>query len=224
MLIYDDLLKNNDNDYLEKQTKVFQTKLERKLDLNNADDKWLAVAYVYAKQQGLKEYQCRSFASELTLFITNQLYMTDVDLIYREHSLDSFLNKKFIEMQKAADNEQELWFDFIKYLVGFYKSDYSWKYERVNKFMKFTCSIKEKQMFNDLPAVKPKQKFLLLLKYFDYSLKELDYERVSADYDEAYSINLTLGEYERFMSAAGESKAEKFRNLLYYYYKSNWLL
>lgn len=218
MLNYTDLI-NDDNTMIEKRTKAFQTKLQNKLDLNNADDKWLAVSYLFALDNGLKDYKARSFASELTLLLTNKLYDTDVSLQYNETKLDKHFNDKWEEIRKNVNAENEAWQHLIIYMLNFYKSEHSWKYERVTKNLKFKVTSEEREMFYNLPAAKPKQKFINLLLDFDYGLKGLQYERRGSD-DSSYGVNLTIGEYERFMSVIGNSKSEKFRNLLYFYYQN----
>ena len=219
MLKYDDLLKNKDNNYLQSKTKILQTKLSRPLDLNNPNDKWLAVTYVYAIRHKLREYQARSFASELTLFLTGQLYDTDVYLVYREAELDSHLFRVFDNIKKEH-NSKEAYLELIKYMLDFYQSDKSWKYERVSKYLQFRCTTEEKQMYKDIP-MKPKQTLLYLLKTFDYTLQELDYERRGQGLDTTWSINLTPSEYYQFLEVLGDTKTDKFLNLLYFYYLIN---
>lgn len=218
ILKYDNLLTRYDNKTLQAKTKTFQTRLSRPLDLNNPDDKWLAVTYVYARRNKLREYQARSFASELTLFLTGRLYDTDVYLVYREYELDSHLFRVFEKIKKQY-NGKEAYFELIKYMLDFYQSDKSWKYERVSKYLQFRCTKEEKQMYKDIP-MKPKQTFLHLLKTFDYTLQELDYERKGQGLDTSWSINLTPSEYYKFLEVLGDTKTDKFLNLLYFYYQN----
>ena len=218
-LEYTDLLRNVDNNYLQHQTKVMQTKLGKPLDLSDENDKWLAVSYVYALNKGLREYQARSFASELTLFLTKKLYDTDVYFVYREEELDAHFYKEHIALsQKYFSNDKEFYLQFIAYMIYFYKSEESWKYERVSKYLQFKVSSLEKEMYNSIP-MKPKQTFIHLLHIFDYDLKEFEYTRKSYDLDTTCSINLTPSEYYQFMQVLGSTKTDKFLNLLYFYYK-----
>lgn len=217
MIKYEDLIQNTDNEYLQEQTKVMQTKLERPLDMESEDDKWLAVTYLYALDNQLLEYQARSFASELTLFITGKLYDTDVYYVYREDWLDSYLFKRFNEMQKQYAKE-EFWQSFIDYMIDFYQSKEIWKYERVSKYLHFRCSTKEREMFDSIPSQKPKQRFFYLLENYDYNIKSIEYRRYAEELDTDFSINLTPSEYYKFMSIVGDNKTDKFLNMLYYWY------
>ena len=219
MILYEDLVKDHSIGYLKERTKVLQSKLKKELDLNNPNDKWLAVSYVYAINNKLAEYQARSFASELTLFITGELYDTDVYLVYREYELDSYLFKKFEEIQRNSLNRRDTFLKLIKYMLDFYSSKDSWKYERVSKYLQFRCTKEEKEMYKDIPY-KPKQTFLHLLETFDYTLTSLEYKRKGVGLDTTWSINLTPSEYYQFLKVLGETKTDKFLNLLYFYYQS----
>ncbi|MBP5424073.1 MAG: hypothetical protein J6Y78_16695, partial [Paludibacteraceae bacterium] len=74
------------------------------INLDNEVDKWIVCSYTYALDNGLKDYQARSFASEFTLLKTGSIVNTDVNLIYREDWLDSFLCDKFKEILKQNNN------------------------------------------------------------------------------------------------------------------------
>ena len=218
MLEYEDLLENINDDYFKKQTKILEQNTGR-LNLYDPNDKWIAVTYTFAKKNGLKEYQARSFASELTLFLTEKIYDTNVNLVYREDWLDSYLYTKFEEISKNYEFlDKTFWITFIEYLLEFYSTSASWKYERVSKFLQFRVTKEEKEIFDEIPKPKPKQRFIYLLENFDYSLKEMEFKRVGYDLSENWSINLSVSEYEKFMSVTGESKTGKFLNLLYYWY------
>ena len=220
MLKYEDLLENINEEYFKKQTKILEQNTGS-LDLYDPNDKWIAVTYTFAKKKGLKEYQARSFASELTLFLTDKIYDTNVNLVYREDWLDSYLYNKFDEIKEHYEIlDKNFWLEFIDYLLGFYSSSASWKYERVSKFLQFRVTKKEKEIFDKIPKPKPKQKFLYLLENFDYTIREMDFKRLGDDISETWSINLTVGEYEKFMTVTGDSKTNKFLNLLYYWYSN----
>lgn len=218
MIRYEDLLPNVADGYLQFQTKRLQENTG-KLDMKNQEDKWLAVTYIYALNNQLKEYQARSFASELTLFITNKIYNTDVSFAYREDWIDSYFYDKFQELEKKHKTKnKEFWNEFIDFMIQFYKSNQSWKYERVSKYLQFRITEKERGMFNLIPKDKPKEKFIYLIECFDYDLEDIEFSRDDGDLDRNFSINLTVGEYDRFMQVLGKTKTQKFLNLLYYWY------
>lgn len=218
MLKYEDLLPEATNEFLEFQTKTLQENAG-KLDMENSEDKWLAVTYIYGLNNQLKEYQARSFASELTLFLTNKIYNTDVGFVYREDWIDSHFYERFEKLNEKHENKnKEFWKEFIDYMLKFYKSSISWKYQRVSKYLQFRITDNEKAMFNEIPKDKPKEKFIYLLECYPYNLKELDTERDEGVLDRTFSINLTVGEYERFMQVLGDTKTQKFLNLLYYWH------
>ena len=210
MLKYEELLKDTKEETLTKNKRELEP-LTKKLDLNNPDDKWLLVTYTYAKNNGLTGYKARSFASELTLFLTGQIYNTAVELYYDEARLDSHLYKKFNEIGNI--------YKFINYLVDFYNGSESWYYEHIRKYLQFRLTEEEKQMFYDIPISKPKQKFLYLLKYFDYTCNGVEYER-NGELSTYFAINLTSSEHQKFLSVAGDTKTDKFLNLLYFYYQN----
>ena len=210
MLKYEELLKDTKEETLTKNKRELEP-LTKKLDLNNPDDKWLLVTYTYAKNNGLTGYKARSFASELTLFLTGKIYDVGVNLYYDEARLDSHLYKKFNEI-KSIDK-------FINYLVDFYNGSESWYYEHIRNYLQFRLTEEEKQMFYDIPISKPKQKFLYLLKGFDYNCNGVEYER-NGELSTYFAINLTSSEHQKFLSVAGDTKTDKFLNLLYYYYQN----
>ena len=218
MLKYEDLLPNATNEFLVLHTKSLQENVG-KLDMKNSGDKWLAVTYIYGLNNQLKDYQARSFASELTLFLTNKIYNTDVGFVYREDWIDSYFYERFEKLNEKYENRDKVfWKEFIDYMLKFYKSNFSWKYQRVSKYLQFRITETEKAMFNEIPKSKPKEKFTYLLEYYPYNLKELDISRDQGDLDRTFSINLTVGEYERFMQVLGDTKTQKFLNLLYYWH------
>lgn len=214
-LKYDELLKDTKEETLTKNKRELEP-LTKKLDLNNPDDKWLLVTYTYAKNNGLAGYKARSFASELTLFLTGQIYHTAVELYYDEARLDSHLYKKFNEIGNI--------YKFINYLVDFYNGSDSWYYEHIRHYLQFKLTDKEKEMFYDIPISKPKQKFLHLLGCWDYSLEGVDFVRDSLELSSYFAINLTASEHQQFLKVAGATKTDKFLNLLYYYYQRQGLI
>ena len=218
MIQYEDLLPNVTNEYLAGQSKFLQEHIGN-LDMENPNDRWLAVTYIYGLDNGLKEYQARSFASELTLFLTKQLYNTDVGLVYREDWIDSHFYAKFESLNKKYGNKsKEFWKEFIEYMITFYSTSLSWKYERVGKYLKFRINAAEKEMFEMIPKKKPKERFIYLLEYYPYDISEVEIHRKPGGLDKEFAINLTRGEYDRFMQVLGSTKTQKFLNLLYYWY------
>ena len=211
MLKYEDLIKNTKEEKIKKNKRELEQYTTKILDWNDIDDNWLISTYTYAKENGLQSYQARSFASELTLFLTGKIYDVGVKLYYDEARLDSHLYKKFNEI-KSIDK-------FINYLVDFYNGSESWYYEHIRKYLQFRLTEEEKKMFYDIPISKPKQKFLYLLKGFDYNCKGVEYER-NGELSTYFAINLTSSEHQKFLSVAGDTKTDKFLNLLYYYYQN----
>ena len=211
MLKYDDLIKNTKEEKIKKNKRELEQYTTKILDWNDIDDNWLISTYTYAKNNGLTGYKARSFASELTLFLTGKIYDVGVNLYYDEARLDSHLYKKFNEI-KSIDK-------FINYLVDFYNGSESWYYEYIRNYLQFRLTEEEKQMFYDIPISKPKQKFLYLLKGFDYNCNGVEYER-NGELSTYFAINLTSSEHQKFLSVAGDTKTDKFLNLLYYYYQN----
>lgn len=209
MLNYENLI--NDRNKIKKAKRELEQYTKRNLNLENADDKWLATTYAYAKEQGLRDYKARSFASELTLLLTGQVYDVEVNLYYDEARLDSHLYKKFNEI-KSIDK-------FINYLVDFYNGSESWYYEHIRNYLQFRLTEEEKKMFYNIPISKPKQKFIYLLKSFDYNCNGVEYER-SGELSTYFAINLTASEHQQFLKVAGATKTDKFLNLLYYHYQN----
>lgn len=223
MITYEDLIDNTNNTFLKKHTNHLQIS-NRHLDLNNPIEKWLAITYVYARFKGLEDYKARSFASELTLFITGEMFDTEVSLIYREEWLDSHIYSIFEKLlSKHNGQNKEFWLEFIDYLIKFYKSSDSWKYERVSKFLQIRVTNEEKLIFDLIPQNKPKQKFIYLLKFFDYEVENFDFVRMGGPANNNWSVNLTVSEYATFMRVEGKTKTEKFLNLLYYWYTNKSL-
>lgn len=205
---YNDLFKLNITD---KNLEKFCAKYFQKIDVNNPNEKLLGLAYYYARQKHLKDYQARSFASELTAFLTNELYDTDVSLVYREEWLDSYLFKKM----KQCDSLN----NFINYMIKFYKSSKSWKYERVGKYLQFRITEREKEMFDMIPEKRQIDKFNWLLRNYDYTIENSEFNRgLGVPSNKIFGINICTSQYECFMSVAGETKTNKFLNLLYYGY------
>lgn len=211
MLKYEDLIKNIKEEKIKKNKRELE-QYTTILDLNDIADNWLIVTYTYAKENGLQSYQARSFASELTLFLTGKIYDVGVNLYYDEARLDSHLYKKFNEIGNI--------YKFINYLVDFYNGSESWYYEHIRKYLQFRLTEEEKKMFYDIPISKPKQKFIYLLKCYDYNnYNVLKFER-AGELSTYFAINLTSSEYQKFLSVAGDTKTDKFLNLLYYYYQN----
>ena len=62
-------------------------------------------------------------------------------------------------------------------------------------------------------------KFNWLLKNYDYNIKESEFHRgIGVPSDKTFSINICTSQYECFMRVNGETKTQKFLNLLYYGY------
>ena len=182
------------------------------IDIENKNEKLLGISYYYAKQNNLKDYQARSFASELTAILTKRIYDTGVSLIYNETRLDNYLFKKYGECGNLKE--------FIEFMLKFYKSQKSWKFERVGKYLQFKVSNEEKDMFKSLPPKKLIDKFNWLLQNYDYKLKNFEYER-KGKVDTVLSINIGTSQYDEFMKVKGVAKTRKFLNLLYYGYALN---
>ena len=97
----------------DKQLEDYCRKHFQEIDTNNPNEKLLGMAYYYARTKKLKDYQAKSFASELTAFLTGEVIDTNVSLIYREEWLDSYLYKKYLQCPDLSK--------FLDYLIKTYK-------------------------------------------------------------------------------------------------------
>lgn len=186
------------------------------LNLTDESQRWLAYSYIYAKENDLKEYQARSFASELTLFITGEMIQTDVDLIYREDWIDSHFYEKYQEILIGCNGKQDdmFWGKFISYMMGFYTSPISWHYERVTHQINIKLSEYEYEMFMKVPAKKNIDKFIYLLQSYDPN-KSVEFERDESTRQVVFKIGESV--YELLMSVPAKKKSQKFLNCLYQY-------
>ena len=197
-----------------------QEKLQnfRQVDLTDINQKWLAVSYIYACNNGLKDYQAKSFASVFTLFVTGEMFPSEVEHIYREDWLDAYLLKKFDEILEDCDDEKDdlFWARFKGFIIAFYKSDYCLHFERVRHQLNVRLSDEEYEMFQSVPAEKNIDKFIFLLREFDKG-EGTDFVRKG---DISRQIVFKFGEsaYDLLMSVPVERKTSKFLACLYQYH------
>lgn len=191
------------------------------IDLSDDVDRWLVSAYIYALNQGLKDYQARSFASEFTLLKTGSIRNCNVDMFYREDWLDSYLCDKYKEILAECGGEKDdlFWARVLGFMSAFYRSSQSWHYERVKHQVNVKLSKEEYEMFMQVEGGKKIDKFHTLLTSFNKE-NVVDFERIgSAD----TQLTFKMGEsaYDLFMSVPADSKSARFFTLLYSFFALN---
>ena len=213
---YTDLIGSTSEKMLEKEAENLR-RFGIKIDLSDKADKWLICAYIYALNNGLKEYQARSFASEFVLLKTGEIIQTDVDFVYREDWLDSYLYDKFQEILADCDGEKDdlFWARFLGFLSAFYRSSHSWHYERVKHQVNVKLSREEYEMFLSVAGDKKIDKFHTLLKQSrrdDFVLERKGRGETQ--------LTFKMGEsaYDLFMNVKANSKSARFFSLLYQYH------
>ena len=214
-MIYEDMIGFlTDKEILEK------IKNYKELDLSNKNQKWLASSYIYAKDNKLKDYQAKSFACEFTLFKTGEMFESDVSDIYREDEIDSHFCEKYKQFLAEENNEKDdlFWAKLKGYMIAFYKSTLSAKYERVRHQTNIKLSQYELKHFLLIPREKNIDKFIFLLENFD-SEKGVEFERVGkAESQLVFKYGESV--YDLFMSIPAEKKSRKFLVCLYQYIDS----
>lgn len=217
---FEDLIGNVTNKTVEKEAENLR-RFGIKIDLSDKVDKWLICAYIYALNNGLKEYQARSFASEFVLFKTGSIINTDVDFIYREDWLDSYLYDKFQEILADCDGEKDdlFWARFLGFLSAFYRSDKSWHYERVRHQLNVRVSREEYEMFEAVAGDKKIDKFVTLLQEYD-SEWDFDFER-KGKIETQLTFKMSQSVYDLFLSVKAKSKSSRFFRVLYQYHSKN---
>ena len=217
---YEDLIGNATSKTVEKEAENLR-RFGIKIDLSDKADEWLICAYIYALNNGLKEYQARSFASEFVLFKTGSIINTDVDFIYREDWLDSYLYDKFQEILADCDGEKDdlFWARFLGFLSAFYRSDKSWHYERVRHQLNVRVSREEYEMFEAVAGDKKIDKFVTLLQEYDSEL-DFDFER-KGKIETQLTFKMGQSVYDLFLSVKAKSKSGRFLRVLYQYHSRN---
>ena len=217
---YEDLIGNATSKTVEKEAENLR-RFGIKIDLSDKADEWLICAYIYALNNGLKEYQARSFASEFVLFKTGSIINTDVDFIYREDWLDSYLYDKFQEILADCDGEKDdlFWARFLGFLSAFYRSDKSWHYERVRHQLNVRVSREEYEMFEAVAGDKKIDKFVTLLQEYDSEL-DFDFER-KGKIETQLTFKMGQSVYDLFLSVKAKSKSGRFFRVLYQYHSRN---
>lgn len=211
MFTYDDLIK-------EDTTKVINFCKEYFVDLNFSEKEnyWFALSYYYARDKGLAEFQSRSFASELTLFLTGKLHNSTVEHIYKEEMIDNHFFEKFEELiKKYPRQSKEFWIEFIEYMIYFYSSDLSLKYERAIKPIYLKLSDFELESFREIPMKKDIDKLNFLLNNYSDN-PNFSYERVG-DLNNEIRFTVTESVYQKFMNIPIETKTGRFLTMLYFY-------
>lgn len=214
---FTDLVGYTNEKEIEKEAEILRS-LGITVDISNDTDKWLVCSYIYALNQGLKDYQARSFASEFTLFKTGIIKHTDTNLIYREDWLDSYLCDKFCEILDDCDGEKDdlFWARFLGFMSAFYRSAHSWHYERIKHQVNVKMSEAEYDDFMGVRGEKKIDKFVTLLTHYD-SEREFELERKGRAETQ---LTFKMGEsaYDLFMSVPADSKSGRFFTILYQYF------
>jgi len=185
-----------------------------KLDWEEDEDIFLARCYYFAREsEGLKDYQARSFSSELTLFYFNKIISTNVELVYREDLLDSY----FKDLYQVLFFTNGTWDIFIEKMLEFYKSTKSWDFEKSNKNILVRLSQDEIDFLDGLGCRDFHQLTSHLLKSYDFDFEDscIPSDRGAAVVSKG--VFLTQSEYDCFMSIPLKSKTDKFLQLLYYF-------
>lgn len=188
----------------------------RPVDLTKVDENWLASGYYYARQKGLRYYQAKSFASELTLFITGELVNTGVELIYKESLLDSHFCDVYNQFKSQyGDDSVEFWDKFIDYMINFYLSSDSWHYERKTKQFLLKLTENERVSLDKMDCKSLHDIIVFLLKNYD-GKTVVDYKR---DFPTVFTTKTMLSEseYEELMKVPVNTKTGKFCNIFYFY-------
>lgn len=210
-MIYEDLIGVMTDEQIMNEVENF-----REIDLHDTNHKWLAVTYIYAIGKGLKEYQARSFASELTLFITGEMFDAGVSHIFREEWLDSYLCRKYKELlvEQNYEKGELFWGMFISYMVGFYKSMESWHYERTTHQINIRLTDYEYEKFLEIPKEKNIDKFVYLLTEFN-AKDPVEWESGVKTKQIVFKTGESV--YLLFMDVPAGKKSEKFLACLYQY-------
>lgn len=215
-----DLIGYTNEKELEKEARMLQV-FGIETDLSNEVDRWLVSAYVYALNQGLKDYQARSFASEFTLLKTGSIKNCNVDIFYREDWLDSYLCNKYKEILAECDGEKDdlFWARILGFMSAFYRSSQSWHFERVKHQVNVKMSEQEYEMFMRVEGEKKIDKFNTLLTSFNNDAMD-DFERIGSA---GTQLTFKIGEsaYDLFMSVPANSKSGRFFALLYSFFALN---
>lgn len=191
------------------------------IDLSDDVDRWLVSAYIYALNQGLKDYQARSFASEFTLLKTGSIRNCNVDMFYREDWLDSYLCDKYKQILAECDGEKDdlFWARILGFMSAFYRSSQSWHYERVKHQVNVKLSKEEYGMFMQVEGEKKIDKFHTLLTSFNKE-NVADFERIG-NADTQLTFKMGESAYDLFMSVPADSKSARFFTLLYSFFALN---
>lgn len=201
-LKFDDLTRISEKELQDFTNKYFM----KDLDVHSYIEHWCALGYYYAIKKGLKEYQARSFSTVLTAFLTNKVIHTGVEQVYNESNLDSFLYEKYNLMSNK---------EFVEYLLLFYKSRESWRFERKMYSLNFRLNKEEWELLENVPVRKKHDKFLYLIDLWNINHKKNIMVEHSAPLEKVYYIRLSISEYEYFMQVDGDGKTDKFLNVLY---------
>ena len=217
---YEDLVGFTNEKELEKEAEILRG-LGIPIDFNVEAEKWLVCAYIYGLNNGLKDYQARSFASEFVLFRTGSIVQTDVSFIYREDWLDSHFYAVSQEILDDNDGEMDdlYWARFLAYMRAFYGSDRAWHYERIKHQVNVKISAEEHRLFMSVAGEKKIDKFLTLLKAYD-ERKDFSFERKGkAETQLTFKVGESV--YDLFMRVRADSKSARFFTLRYSFFALN---
>ena len=112
---------------------------------------WFLLSYYIAVINRLEEYECRSFASELALFLTGEMFLSGVELVYREERIDNHLQGVFEQLGLMYPKDsKEFWVTFKNYMLTFYKSGESWEFERSTYKLNVNLNENELALLNSI--------------------------------------------------------------------------
>ena len=170
-------------------------------------------------KNGLSEYQAKSFASEMTLFLTGELVPTGTEFIYLEYKVDThcqLIYEQLLQMYKVQSDE--FWIRFRDYLLNFYKSVESWNFERGNFQLNMNLTDKELSLLKSLGCKSYRFAVRELLVNYDYDLQE---SFIPADRGTAGNITtayIGVSENQLLMKVPHKDTTKKFLQIFYYYF------
>lgn len=194
--------------------------IAKRRGFNNMGNDWILLFWYIGIREKLTDYQARSFSSEMNLFLNGEIHFTEVEEIYNEFQLDSFLQVLYSEVAKIYDIEStDFWVHFKNLLLNFYRSSESWNYERCNYRVNLTLTADEVEKLDSLHMKSRRFAVRRLLQEYDFSINE---SLIPVDRGKACrtsSAYLSLSEYNLFKEVYGQSNSMRFLQLFYYFFK-----
>ena len=195
-------------------------KVAKRRRFNHMENDWILLFWYIGIREKLADYQARSFASEMNLFLNGEIHFTDVEEIYNEFQLDSFLQLLFQEFAKIYDIEStDFWLRFKEMLLNFYRSSESWNYERCNYRVNLTLTADEVEKLDGLKMKSRRFAVRRLLQEYDFSINESCVPPDRGRTCRTSSAYLSLSEYNLFKEVYGQSNSMKFLQIFYYFFK-----